>query len=105
METMVPLRRSKREKRLVFASLNQSEMYRHLSNPHYPLIDEYSEVWRCGGKGEGGREKRTGRWEEREKCTKMNYWEGFIEIIQLITLWEQMKGNNHLSFVIVSKTG
>ena len=50
-----PLRRSKREKRLVFASFNQSEIYRQLSNPHYSMIVDSSDVREAGR--EGGRKK------------------------------------------------
>ncbi len=41
-----PVRRSKREKRLVFASLNISEMDRQLFNPEggFPMIEVSSEV-------------------------------------------------------------
>ena len=40
-----PVRRSKRERRLVFASFNLSEMNRQLRDPHhgFPIIDD-SEV-------------------------------------------------------------
>ena len=46
MDTIeVPLRRSKREKRLLFSNLNQQEIYQHMINngPHYPVMD-FSEV-------------------------------------------------------------
>ncbi|CAI8005038.1 hypothetical protein GBAR_LOCUS4057 [Geodia barretti] len=42
MDTIeVPLRRSKREKRLLFSNLNQQEIYQHMINngPHYPVMD------------------------------------------------------------------
>lgn len=44
MDTIVPLRRSKREKRLLFSNLNQQEIYQHLANPHYSVIDDFSDV-------------------------------------------------------------
>ena len=45
MDTIeVPLRRSKREKRLLFSNLNQQEIYHHMINgPHYSMM-EFSEV-------------------------------------------------------------
>ena len=44
MDTIVPLRRSKREKRLLFSNLNQQEIYHHLINgPHYSVVD-FSDV-------------------------------------------------------------
>ena len=46
MDTIeVPLRRSKREKRLIFSNLNQQEIYHHMINgPPYPVMD-FSEVF------------------------------------------------------------
>ena len=44
MDTIVPLRRSKREKRLLFSNLNQQEIYQHMINgPHYQVMD-FSDV-------------------------------------------------------------
>ena len=44
MDTIVPLRRSKREKRLLFSNLNQQEIYHHLTDtPSYSVV-EFSDV-------------------------------------------------------------
>ena len=43
MDTIVPLRRSKREKRLIFSNLNQQEIYQHMVSNTYPVVD-FSDV-------------------------------------------------------------
>ena len=43
--SLVQVRRSKREKRLIFSNFNQQEINRQLLNPNaFPVIEEFSEV-------------------------------------------------------------
>ena len=69
---MEPVRRSTREKRLVFTTLNVSEIDKQILDPKhgYPDVDS-SDVRTCvrGERGEGGREeeRETKRQCERER--------------------------------------